>query len=126
LLIDLLALRADQEKFDVVMEIAKVSLVLVKLAGVLDVLEPMALTDAYRVKNALRKRARRRQLVEPAYRRDRGLSPGFALFRFLGLVLAAAGVSQPERSDDRRQQQSLTDQCHQDGRVYRISAAGVQ
>ena len=109
-----MAFSADQKKFDVVMKITKVSLVLVKLAGMLDVFEPMALADAYRVKNALRKRACGSELIQPAYRRDRGLSPGFALFCFLGLVLAAAGVSQAQRPDNRRQQQSLTDQRDQD------------
>src|SRR5205814_9948130 len=47
LLIDLLALGADQKKFDVVMEIAKVSLVLVKVAGMLDVFEPMARSEEH-------------------------------------------------------------------------------
>src|SRR5947207_5453524 len=109
-------LGADQQKLDLIVQVAEIPVAVVKVAAMLDVFQPMALTDPYRPKDFLREIARRSEFIKPAYRRDRRLPPSGALFRLIGLVLAAAGVSEPERSDYRRQHQSLPDQRYQDHR----------
>src|ERR1700731_3699859 len=116
LLIDVPALGADQQKLDLVVQIAEVSIAVVKIVAMLDVLQPMALTDPYRLEDFFREVARGGELVEPVYCRDLRLSPGVAFLRLVGLVLAATGVSESERPDHRGQHQSLTDQRYQDHR----------
>jgi len=86
-------LGADQQKLDLVVQVAEVSIAVVKIVAMLDMLQPMALTDPYRPKDFFREIARRGELIEPVYRGERRLSPGLALLRFVGLVLAAAGYN---------------------------------
>jgi hypothetical protein len=66
LLIDVPALGADQEKLDLVVQVAEVSVAVVEIVGMLDVLQPMALTDPYRLKDFFREIARGSELIQPA------------------------------------------------------------
>jgi hypothetical protein len=65
LLIDVPALGADQEKLDLVVQVAEVSVAIVKIVAMLDVLKPMALTDPDRPKNFFREIPRAGELIEP-------------------------------------------------------------
>src|SRR5438552_1150345 len=60
LLVDMPALGADQQKLDLVVQVAEVPVAVVKIAATLDVFQPMALTDPYRPKDCFREIARGR------------------------------------------------------------------
>src|SRR5437764_15156914 len=116
LLVDVPALCADQQKLDLVVQVAEVSVPLVEIVAVLDVFEPVALPGSDRPEDLFRELPRGSEFVEPAQRRNRCLPPGLALFGLVSLMLAAPGVREPQRTDHRWEHQALPDERHQDHR----------
>jgi hypothetical protein len=65
LLVDVPAFGVDQQKLDLIVQVAEVSVAIVKRVAMLDVLQPMALTDPDRPKDFFRKIPGSGELIEP-------------------------------------------------------------